>query len=1071
MEEASSTGNQAGEESGFHNEETLQYQHSSIPADIEIPEGMANNAEEAESLDNMNTTVDMDIIPPCDPAMDWVFLDTRLNREDSPGSVGSSPSAAVSKDDYFDDFCPLESDIASRSSNSTHDSQVDQAAFRARGMEFDEEWKPYGWKQMFLACLLMNLAKHRIPQSVLELIWWIFKELDVTMPALSAVKQMQKSVLKNVGSLMQKCTTTESKKICYYLDLFGMISREIANPEVITKLHTFPDDTPSAIGELWQAGKWHNVAQFQSPMVRTPNGDFWINECAATSTGQLFRLLRFAYYDQVLTVYAHPVIQSPSSSEQWVDERQIADPSLCDPSYWDYDHRQPKEPGGPPREWPLHLPPTLWEKAGGRRVIVVPLVLFCDDTSGNRSKRFNPHESWFVQLAGLPFADQQDVYHIHFVCTSNEANGIEMADRLVEQIAGPSSEGFVAFDGKAQESVYVVCPLLVVTADNPMHSHLGAHIGMTGNSPCRFCKVKGSLKNQRDCEALMQLGEPGTTLDTQRTLVQYVNIAPHPGKKTLVGKLQTESGIKCRRLEPVLEQLYEFAKGKPSPDGIAARISQLGCLEQHMSAFFRVPAFDVHADMPIEVLHTVLLGPVKYLLRDTLNNRISTDDKVILETRLRSMDTTTGFYRPLVVSQIMQHVNSLVGKDFKHFVQIAPFVLHDLVTPDVLDVWMSLANLVQLVFRRRYDANSGYLAEVDKAVRRVLSHNARLSLRWLNKPKFHLLLHLPACIERHGPAIIVATERFESNNHGIRDASYHSNRQAPSRDIGHQYDSRYVVQHVASGGYWLDKDGHWVAGGGKLVKFGKLNAVQLLLGEKDESGNINSPTRYVNKRTDGNWTCDQIIGGDLLNSSDLYPSTSVFIRWRWFMSKSNERCKTDAFVLCHDKMPLIRSFMLWKSSAVSRRPQQSVLAAAFVTTGIIVVGSSDEDRSEMTIIKVSSVVGPVSVVHDCQHAQCRVTKTRQVRMERELSIENFGFEVAHRDTDRYIVNTFCLRTYWAWEAFPVQLPPPKPLDMNQAYVDYLLDNLQRQARGSRPRSRASQNSSIAPSVVSGVVSE
>ncbi|KAI9104002.1 hypothetical protein DFS34DRAFT_700620 [Phlyctochytrium arcticum] len=803
-------------------------------------------------------------------------------------------------------------------------------------MEFDEEWKPYGSKQMFLACLLMNLAKSRIPQSVLELIWWIFKELDVTMPVLSAVKKMQESVLKNVGSLMRKCTTTESEKVFYHLDLVKMISREIANPEVATKLHIFPDDTPTAIGEFWQAGKWREVAQFQSPLVRTPNGDFWIHECAATLTGQVFCLLRFAYYDQVLTVYAHPVVQLPSSSEQWVDEQLLLRPPVdrlripaCAIRLTGIitvnNHRNRLDD----RESSLYIsPPDLREKTGRRRVIVFPLVLFCDDTSGNRSKRFNPHESWFVQLAGLPFADQRDVYHIHFICTSNEANGIEVADSLVKQIAGPLNEGFVAFDGKAQESVYVVCPLLVVTADNPMHSHLGAHIGTTGNSPCCFCKVKGSLKTQRDCEALMQLGELRTTLDTQRTLVQYVNIAPHPGKKTLVRKLQTESGIKCRRLEPVLEHLYEFAMGKPSPDGIAARIHQLGRLEQHMSAFFRVPAFNVHADIPIEVLHTVLQGAVKYLLRDTLNNRISTDDKVILEARLRSMDTTTGFYQPLVVSQIMQHVNSLVGKDIKNFVQITPFVLHDLVTPDVLDVWTSLANLVQLVFRRRYDANSGYLVEVDKA---VLSDIARLSLRWLNKPKFHQLLHLPACIERHGPAIIVATERFESNNHGIRDASHHSNQHAPSRDIGHQYDSRYVVRHVASGGYWLNKRGHWVAGDRKLVAFGKLNAVQLLLGETDESGNENSPTQYVNKRRkDGNWTSDQIIGGDLLNASDLYPFTSVFT-----VSDGDSLCLTpmSGAKRMHSFCATTRlSFMLWKSSALPLRAQRSALAAASVTT-------------------------------------------------------------------------------------------------------------------------------------------
>lgn len=38
------------------------------------------------------------------------------------------------------------------------------------------------------------------------------------------------------------------------------------------------------------------------------------------------------------------------------------------------------------------------EKAGG---IMVPLILFTDDTSGNRSKKCNTFESWYLLLAGL----------------------------------------------------------------------------------------------------------------------------------------------------------------------------------------------------------------------------------------------------------------------------------------------------------------------------------------------------------------------------------------------------------------------------------------------------------------------------------------------------------------------------------------------------------------------------------------------------------------------------------------------------------------------------------------------
>ena len=44
-------------------------------------------------------------------------------------------------------------------------------------------------------------------------------------------------------------------------------------------------------------------------------------------------------------------------------------------------------------------------------------------------------------------------------------------------------------------------------------------------------------------------------------------------------------------------------------------------------------------------------------------------------------------------------------------------------------------------------------------------------------------MHLEDHVRRFGPAIIFATEVFESHNAVIRSKSVHSNRQAPSRDI------------------------------------------------------------------------------------------------------------------------------------------------------------------------------------------------------------------------------------------------------------------------------------------------
>ncbi|KAL1713293.1 hypothetical protein EV715DRAFT_182616, partial [Schizophyllum commune] len=86
-----------------------------------------------------------------------------------------------------------------------------------------------------------------------------------------------------------------------------------------------------------------------------------------------------------------------------------------------------------------------------------------------------------------------------------------------------------------------------------------------------------------------------------------------------------------------------------------------------------------------------------------------------------------------------------------------------------------------------------------------LACTALWSKSWFNKPKFHLLLHLPRHIRRFGPAILFATESFESYNAVIRLRSVHSNRHAPSHDIAMQFSHLHAVRHLLSGGVYFDK--------------------------------------------------------------------------------------------------------------------------------------------------------------------------------------------------------------------------------------------------------------------------
>lgn len=63
-----------------------------------------------------------------------------------------------------------------------------------------------------------------------------------------------------------------------------------------------------------------------------------------------------------------------------------------------------------------------------------PMWLYCDDTSGNKSKKWNEHNSFLMIPAGLPQAHIHHERNIHFLCTSNIAPPLEMLDGIAIEL-------------------------------------------------------------------------------------------------------------------------------------------------------------------------------------------------------------------------------------------------------------------------------------------------------------------------------------------------------------------------------------------------------------------------------------------------------------------------------------------------------------------------------------------------------------------------------------------------------------------------------------------------------------
>lgn len=91
---------------------------------------------------------------------------------------------------------------------------------------------------------------------------------------------------------------------------------------------------------------------------------------------------------------------------------------------------------------------------------------------------------------------------------------------------------------------------------------------------------------------------------------------------------------------------------------------------------------------------------------------------------------------------------------------------------------------------------------MDEVIQNFLDATCALTPRWFNKPKFHIVLHLPEHVRRFGPPMLFATEGFESFNAVIRSHSVHSNHRAPSRDIATGMAHHNRVRHLLSGGFF-----------------------------------------------------------------------------------------------------------------------------------------------------------------------------------------------------------------------------------------------------------------------------
>ncbi|KAF7344648.1 hypothetical protein MVEN_01625000 [Mycena venus] len=155
---------------------------------------------------------------------------------------------------------------------------------------------------------------------------------------------------------------------------------------------------------------------------------------------------------------------------------------------------------------------------------------------------------------------------------------------------------------------------------------------------------------------------------------------------------KTASGIKDTYQAVFLDRIFALStkKGRTKPQKQAdVRALRRTFPTDIASPVWRIKDIDPHQDTPVEILHVILLGFVKYFWRDAIA-RVQKSDKEVSIARLYSFNGSGLGISALAGHTRVNYSGSLTGRDFRAIVQAAPFVLQGLLPEKNIRAWTAL---------------------------------------------------------------------------------------------------------------------------------------------------------------------------------------------------------------------------------------------------------------------------------------------------------------------------------------------------------------------------------------------
>ncbi|KAJ6610871.1 hypothetical protein B0H10DRAFT_1953472 [Mycena sp. CBHHK59/15] len=284
--------------------------------------------------------------------------------------------------------------------------------------------------------------------------------------------------------------------------------------------------------------------------------------------------------------------------------------------------------------------------------------------------------------------------------------------------------------------------------------------------------------------------------------------------------------VLCRRYFPIW---YSRSLKLPS---VKLRLSAAASKDKIYSGFLTMKGFDPTKDTPVEILHTILLGIVKYIWHIS-HTPWSAEQKQRYSVRLQATETDGLSIPPIRANYIMQYAGSLIGRQLKTIAQTNTFHVYDIVSEPKFMAWKATGELAALLWFPEICNLADYQSDLKIAVANVLDIFATIDpSKIITKIKYDLLTHIDDDAVAFGPLVGVATEIYESFNAIFRYCSILSNHLAPSRDIAAQLGDQEGLKHRLTGGWWnCEEDAQWRQAGPGVRHFLQAHPVlQKLLG-------------------------------------------------------------------------------------------------------------------------------------------------------------------------------------------------------------------------------------------------